>query len=408
MKTKFKITEFIFCWLAILSYVGNEALADSFENITDTSIDQILVSSLTRSLHYTVQDRVYFDGRFFHFEVDVKDETVSIVSRALLRLRLHEITTIANYRTNSSMQRQNVSNRTDLVNGFTNKGITDDEGFYSQINVRGTSGKERAKQKKLNPYSHTSYDPNQIELFKRNIASRLHIDPYTSNLEIQSLLEEQAVLGIQGKPINNSFVIERDPETKLSIGETDRIVREFMRNSTAEELDNLSLQRLRELGIESQLIKDFFSNNNYSPRHRAYITAYLSTLDGIDNPGAVISQAVNAKSEHEALSYEQLMRMITLYHNSIASIVRIDKSKSKIVALLSNGQSVLFLPYDMLWWGASMSELLNSSLNNKSGANINTVLVSGIITPEMKSRLKSRNITYHENFLFDGSIAKGQ
>ena len=376
----------------------------------------VLSVRLLRSDTHRVLDEIRYDGHFFRFELESGDSTDPVISKALLKIRIHEAEAIA--AASSAMLRQTEMLASGTAAQSTDRGYSsagtpggrgalDDGVPFSQIRLSGkktTSPDSRAKANSrgvTDSISATGGDLS-LEAHKRAVAARLQLDVYTSNIAAQDLLDQLALARVSGKPrLGASFFIDRDPETKLARGLVDAEVRQALKDNTADELREMNDRILAALAVPADVRQRFLDHPAFTPRHRTYITAYLEQLGRLENRESFLLAALAAENETQALFFEQMIRMLAVYNDQVEALASLSLAGQTVIAHTSTGTQVVAQPVDIVYWSAYFDSLSRSvdSLPGTSAVPVRELIVTGVITDRARRELQQREFVVRDKFL---------
>ena len=162
-----------------------------------------------------------------------------------------------------------------------------------------------------------------FEMKKRQIANELGVDPYSSNKVLQKQLNRfawAAYLG--GLPYLFVPFVDDSDFQKASEEPADRLAEALLVYSP-EDLRRLNRIELAVMGIPEPLSDELTGHPWYSPRNATMLVEALAALDLARNRLAFVEVAVSAKSEDDALSYEQAAELMRMYSERVSPVQQI-------------------------------------------------------------------------------------
>ena len=135
------------------------------------------------------------------------------------------------------------------------------------------------------------------------------------------------------------------------------------------------------------------------------MAAHVDYLSEVAGRSAVFSSALSARSEAEALSFEQYVRMLAVYHQDVGRLSRLNlDSGSMPEAVREDGGLVLVLPVDYFYWTQPWKKKFDAvggtAVREKTGDPPATELVvRGSISVRARKELAKRGVLVRERFL---------
>lgn len=377
---------------------------------------EVLSTGLLRSGNHRVGDEIEYADYLLQFELETDYGSEAVISKALLKIRVHEAAIIAE--ASNAMQQLTKARDAGIAGQVDDRDYLSarqadprndlDAGIqYSQIRLSGKkkTGPGQPAENKASGFSESVSPAGSdaaLDAHKRALAARLQMDVYTSNEVAQALLNKLARSRSAGMaPLDAGFFVERDPETKLARGLVDADVRRSLKDNNREELRELNDQVLTSLMIAAELRQQFLDHPVFSPRHRTYIVAYLEHLGNIEGREAFLMAALSAGNETQALFYEQWARMLAVYDEQVETLTKLSQHGSTVTALTTGGTLMLAQPVDIVYWSENIDLLtgdLDRALAGKALSG-RELVITGTATTTARRELEGRGITIRDNFL---------
>lgn len=390
--------------LATVSHAGQAR----YETLHAARASEILPAPLVQSIHHRLREQVGFDGTHFVFDVESQFGVERVHSVPLLRLRLHEIHTMAQALTQFDADDEALAR---ALRGRRGVGadsvvdiLTDPVGTASQLASNLGDNLERTLSGAyLAPDAHEAgaqaqgprADPGP---YKRGVAAQLGLDVYSSNAAVQAFLDRVAAARASGRlggsiatiaPAGRQGPIQRREVDDLRFDAQ-------LRRHTPAELRDLQARALAQAGVDAAIAQRFLGNPVLSPRHRTYLTGYLQLLAGVGNRGALIAAAASAGSEAEALGYQALARMLVHEHRDGAGLVRLDGDAPLPAALTGDGALLLLAPVDHVIWNADTEAVITALLARTAalGARGATLAITGTFSARARAAMEARGVRW--------------
>ncbi len=373
----------------------------------------VLPPEFFRSVHYEIAEEVTRSRFFYHFRVTSDYGIYDIASLPMLRVRLHEIMTLAEVepalnKSSAALKRAPAGRR-----GVGGDSVADI--FSDPLGTAGTllgnlayNLEETLIEPDRNEPAATAESDGGFMVdpgpHKRSAAAQLDVDVYSSNAALQELLDTLAQARSAGKlrgPIAPTQTLRVGP-VAFGSGVFDERLRSLLKNKPAAEINGSVDQRLAAAGVSTTQRTAFLANRNYTPRTRLYFARYLGLLKqatGIEN---IVRSANSASAEADARAFVNLARMIAYHQLTGSHIERIATHRNYPVVLTDTGMLVLALPVDHFSWTDGNATLV-ASLDEfvaAEDAEAATILLAGKATPEAATQLEARGIGLREQYSF--------
>lgn len=391
------------------------------ESAPSVSLSSLFPGAVMRSASHQVEDDPIVRGN--HFEIDVESDfgTYKVGSIPMLLTRVHEIRTLTqaidNFQRNN--QQLAVKLRGQLQVGAdsfvqilgspfrTSRQLANQFGdnvdqTFSELNRRGPRSGDASR---LPPQQISASDPI-LASHKRSIANQLDLDVYSTNPRVQSFLDEVAFARSHGNATAGTLSVGlgRPVRQPVAGGSVDAAIRSAVARNTPNELRIRNAGQLGRLGIGDPLIDALLSHPSYTPRHQTELAEHLAYLAGINNPGALLQAAVNARNETDAASYVETARLFATYHDRRRPLTGLLAASHLVVGQATDSTMVVFLPFDVLFWNESTASVFSAMREHaqRAGYATSEVVLTGIATNTVKSELENLGFVVLERFGLNG------
>lgn len=402
--------------IVCLTLTGLLPATGSAETTTDdlaVKARDVLPPEFFRSVHYEIDEHVTRSRFFYHFKVSSDFGTYSIASVPMLRVRLHEIMTLAEVDHPSSKSSAALDRSPPGRRGVGGDSVA--EIFADPLGTAGTLLGNLAHN-----LEETLVDPDRDESaaaptdgrgfvvdpgpHKRSAAAQLDVDVYSSNPALQTLLDALARARSAGKmrgPVAPTQLLRVGP-VAFGSGVLDERLRSTLKNKSAAEINADVDQRLAAAGVSTAQRTVFLANRNYTPRTRLYFTRYLGLLKQAKGIEQIVQSANSASTEADARAFVNVARMAAFYELTTSHIVRVIGHHNYPVMLTDAGVLILALPIDHFSWSDENAALIASldSFVAAENALSTTVLVAGSVTDAAKTELAAHGIRLRERYSF--------
>ncbi len=238
---------------------------------------------------------------------------------------------------------------------------------------------------------------------KRNVASQLDLDFYSSNPRVQEFLDTVAAARGAGRVSAGVVTISlpRGQTFRPAGGQVDSSVRAAMTHNTINQLYARNFNRLVSSGVSEELANVFLSHPVLSPSHKTRLTEQVAYLDGVENRGALLRAALSAGSEEEALSFVQIGKLLFAYRERGGSLRSIVAAGHMVLATTRDGAVAVMLPLDVLYWNRETREVFSGlqAFARAKGFKRYAIISSSIMTESAKSGLYALGFELEERYL---------
>ena len=398
---------------AVVGMLFATAAAEPASDELTVKARDVLPPDFFRSVHYEIAEDVTQSRFYYHFNVTSDFGRYAIASLPMLRVRLHEILTLAevaptSHKSSASLDRSPPGRRG--VGGDSVAGILADPLGTAETllgNLAYNLEETLAEPEREKPTTRPAVD-NGFSLepgpHKRSAAAQLDVDVYSSNPAIQTLLDTLARARSAGKmrgPIAPTRVLPVGP-VAFGSGVLDERLRSILKNKSAAEIHADIDERLAAAGVSAAERAVFLANRSYTPRTRLYFTRYLGLLKQATGVAQLVQSANSASTETDARAFVNLARMIAYYELTGSHIMRIIEHRKFPVMLTDAGALVFALPIDHFSWNDGNAALIASldRFVTTAGATSTTLLVAGSVTDTAKTQLATSDIQLREHYSF--------
>lgn len=397
--------------------------ADAYESPPVLDAGSLLPADMLQSSAHRVHNEVDVDGDMLRFRIESDYGNYEVPSEGLLRIRVREIETLAqaidqfnrsNHKFAARLRgelRVGADSWLDIVTSPLSTAsnlagqLTHNVGqTLEELGSFSNPAAGRAVQK-APAYAGMMPDDAALAAYKRNVARELRLDPYSTNPRVQSFLDTVAKARASGRAGTGALAVSLprdDAPARVDGGRVDAAVWAALAQYTPADLDAEIADTLRGMRIPVPLIKAFIAQPHLSPHHKSVIVAYLEYLAGVPGRALVLRAALSARDERDAVSFEQMVRMLALYQDRVARIKALHPGGGVPVAVTTHGVAVVALPVDIVWWNAQADRAFThlTEVEHREGLRHVEVLIPGVLTSLARKQLARRGITVRERFLY--------
>jgi len=332
--------------------------AAGYDNIFVVKAPEILPAEWQSGPHHQVREQVSLLGPHYFFTVDSDYGTFSAQGMAMLRRLVREIRAIElMLETTGTKAFSDALSETALApfgefKDFILHPLTQLGGVAKGAATVVQSTAASLTQKR------SEYEDRYLEAlvsvskYKRLYASQLAIDAYSSNPEAQEEMNRIGWAAALGNWTPAAILYPFTGTAKITysaFGWSDTLNRLV----TEEAPDSLRVhnnQLMATMSIPEELRKEFLSHSFYSPRHQTVIVGSLDIMEDTLDREKFIRQAVAARSEIDAFTFQQLAELLAGFHRTRTPIARIFVHKGIPVGYTDDSELVMILPADIGRW----------------------------------------------------------
>jgi hypothetical protein len=172
---------------------------------------------------------------------------------------------------------------------------------------------------------------------KREYAAQLGVDVYSSNKVLQEELNSVGWAAAVGNLTVSAALmpVGGAAGTALTGVRWSNAVNDYMKAEPAGRLKVIAEDKLKEAGLSAELTRRFVNQTRFTPRHYILIAESLARLGP---PHAAVAQLLRG------------------YHETVSPIVDLRMSRRIAVARAQNGNTVVPLPVDFLFWTETVDQ----------------------------------------------------
>jgi hypothetical protein len=375
---------------------------------------ELLPPDLLKSEVHAVSENVELDRFLCKYDVQTPFGIYNVTSTEMLKIRVHEFQVLKNAKNISGMDEFFGSMKDSIVQ--VPMGVVDTvvhpiasvkkmgEGVKSKFTAVGrffTSGREKSE------YEDSSLTEFSLGKFKRGVAIELGVDVYSTNPNIQKLLNHVARARSMGAaPVRLAgFVAPMGVGIALTMLSLRRDVTNDLQSKTPSELHAMNNKILKDLGIADDVREAFLENKYYSPRHKTIIVANLEAMKDVDGLENFLITTLEDRSEEEALHAERQSDMLLYYHKRIDKFDRIGRIGKRLPAAVTKkgGSLVVVGPVDYMYVDEMAVETMGTLNKIRDEVKVEKVIVAitGQASPRARETAQKAGFTIRENFFVE-------
>lgn len=382
------------------------AVAGDYEVPQNRQAKEILPSTTLKGPNYRIDDLVVLDGYSQRWTVTSDFGAFDAEGDSALRKLINEIRAIAELKKvrNSKAFAKGLGGAMKAPVSFTTSLVTHPvdtitgvpKGAYQLMEDVGTSVT-------------STKDPNEdsrvaqalkMSSFKREIATKLDVDVYSSNKVLQKEMNSVAWAATAG---DWAFSVAMLPAGAggaiVSNVRLTNSIKNVLQQEPPARLRAINDGKLKEIGIPDDVRKRFLDHRSFSPRHDTIVAQNLESLNGVAGRDAFLTLALGAADEAEAQFYTQMIQILRGYHENVARLTAIRPFNRFTIAQSSAGPGVIALPIDRLIWTQRVDEVGQQLKTSYQAPGFNgkfDVWMTGTLSPRARQGLESRGVAVTE------------
>jgi hypothetical protein len=236
---------------------------------------------------------------------------------------------------------------------------------------------------------------------KRDYASQLGVDPYSSNAVLQKELNSVAWAAAVGNlSVSAALMPVGGAAGAVLTGvRLSNTLNELLKKEPASRLRIINKDKLSAMGIPSDLAERFLDHPHFTPRHDTILVEFLSRLRGARGREKFLEVALGAEDEVDANFFTNAAQVMRGYHETVAPITEIRMSGRLVVAQARNGNALVPLPLDYVVWTPAADRRSQEVKATYQAPGFNgrfDVWLTGTVSPLARQRLAQRGMTVAE------------
>lgn len=322
------------------------------------SVAEVVPQDLQQSTFHTVEGNVPTEGHFYHFDVKSHYGRYQITSMEMLKIRAHEIRILKRAVELKDQYQflQSAGGRIEAMGEAlvgtvvhpveTAKAVTKGVGKKIEGVARIFKGRKRSERRD------SFFKELLLAKHKRRIAYELEVDVYSSNPQLQDLLDSIATERAAGQATIDlgSIFIPGGIGVVVSVGKFEANMKGLLRDMSAGELVGMNNDKLEYMGVPPDLRKQFLDQVEFSPHHQTYLVGALEQMRGVKQRSAFLKAALHARDEPSALYYQMAAEMLAQYHLKETPLEQLAHADGIPIAFTTKGSMVVVAPYDYGYW----------------------------------------------------------
>jgi hypothetical protein len=356
--------------------------AREFETPPTLPAQVLAPASLLSGNGFRVNNQVPTDGLLAHYTIQSDVGVFQANSTEMLKIRVAEIPAIQELTKTSKTKVFAQSLATNAARPVaaagqmvmhpveTVKGLPSGVGrFFGRVGLAGKRLKEAATEpeeasagEKAGQFAkragQTTRDVFGYEQERRELAKKLHVDPYTTNPVLSKQLDDFALTAFRAH-VGVTTTMSVFIPGSMAITAT-RVVSQWVWDTPRADLIVKDEDALHELQVPEPHIRTFMRNPVFPLSVQTAFIENLKRLSGVPGSVEAVELASTVESEEQARFLTDSVGMLARYHETQTPIVKLMVRKA-IIGQDRNGAVVVQAPLDYVSWIQIMSQFAQRS-----------------------------------------------
>jgi hypothetical protein len=400
--------------ISVLLLTTTTLPAQQFETPPTLPAQVLVPASLISGDGFHVGEQVPTDGLMAHFKLQSDVGIFPANSIEMLKIRVAEIPAIMELNKTSKTKvfaeslatnaarpvqaaGQMVMHPVDTVTGLP-AGVGR---FFGRVGLAGQKLKEAATEpeeasagKKAGQFGTTTVQATRnvfgYEQERRELAKKLHVDPYTTNPVLAKQLDDFALTAFRAH-VGVTTTMSVFIPGSMAITAT-RVVSSWVWDTPKADLIVRDQKALERLNVPTTTIKTFMRNPVFPLSVQTAFITYLDRLRGVPGSVKAVELASTAESEVQARFLTDTVGMLVRYNDAETPITKLLVRRG-IIGQDRNGAIVAQAPVDYVSW----TELVSTFAHRPDFARSRrTLWITGQLSPVARQNFKALGWTVNE------------
>ena len=314
--------------LAGVIFSGPAFAAETFEQPLTVSASEVLPAALVAGPNHRVRDEVRNDGFLNIYTIDSKYGPIKAVSTVTLRKRIGELDAMAGMETvrGSEEFRKGMREKAgDFVEGGAAL-VRNPIGAVSGA-ASGVASVFRSVSRTLD-YGKSDTEGSRMSAIvgfdktRREYAAEFQVDAYSRNEYLQQELRELSRAGFLGTSVVRLGTAAVSGPAGAALTTTGNVeaLNDLLNQKSAGDLRVLNEGRLRDMGVEEDLVELFMQNRAYTMTQQTTLVYALDRMAKTANRAAFVRFAALTDDVDMAAFRQRQAQMYAAYHGSVAPV----------------------------------------------------------------------------------------
>lgn len=369
--------------LSILLLVAETAVAQAatrFEAPPILPASKLAPATLLNGKGFHVDDKVPTDGLTANFKIHSDVGTFQAHGLEMLRIRIAEIPAVVELENTSKTKvfaQSVVTNAARPVAAAgqmvmhpvdTVKGLPGGVGrFFSRVGLgaqrlkqAATEPEESSASEKAGAVAERSLQTNRdifgYEQERRELAKRLHVDPYTTNPILSKQLDNITLTAFRAH-VGVTTTMSVFVPGSMAITAT-RVVSTWVWDTPKADLIVMDQKKLEELNVPAPSVKAFMGNPAFPLSVQVAFVEAFARMAKVPGSAGIVALAATAQSEDQARFLADCLDMLANYHQSQTPLVQII-ARGTLIGRDRAGMIIVPAEVDYVSWTKRVAHFAN-------------------------------------------------
>lgn len=371
-----------------------------YETARPVAASSLLPQKSLKGPDYRVASEADPSGMLYSFRIESDYGTFKPQSLQMMRVRLAEVQAIDRLQELSEepMFLQGVGKQLENTMQATGKALMNPVKTIKQMPVgfKKFAGDIQAQTAVGQVYGESG-SPAYSQV-KRQLASRLGVDPYSDNQPLQNLLNEVAKNQNRGQLVASigTLVVGGGAGLALNMVEMNDDFQALIRNKSAQQLQIDNRSALIDVGCPAAAVDRFLTTPGYTATNCTAITRAIATLRNAKGIKGVLENLPPFAGPESILFGQTQIQMAAQFHRAQKPLKSVKFIGGTPVWTGNDGVTYVFSPLEYLYWNEEIDIGL-SNIRRETGAAQVEFWISGTATDRAMSELAARGVIVKEN-----------
>jgi hypothetical protein len=233
---------------------------------------------------------------------------------------------------------------------------------------------------------------------KRELAGRLDVNPYSSNMRLQDELDRIAWASFSGGiSLSVAFsAVGVPPVANMTykVARLQKTTSELVTSVSGGDLHRRNRDLLVAEGLDAEAVENFLNNPNLSPYHKTAITEALRALGGVGGRAEAIALGIEVEDSVGAVRLQRTVELIAGYHERVAPVAALRRVSNTLALRTKSGVVAATLPADRLLWTPETADLVAALQAAKSSVPIRAheIWITGVFSDNTRAGLRAAGV----------------
>lgn len=233
---------------------------------------------------------------------------------------------------------------------------------------------------------------------KRELAGRLHVNPYSDNMALQDELDRIAWASFSGGvSLSVAFAAVGVPpvvDVTYKVVRLQKTTSELVTSVSGGDLHRRNRDVLLAEGLDAAAVEEFLNNPNLSPYHKTAITEAVRSLEGVGGRADIIALGIEVPDAIAAVRLQRSVELVAGYHARVTPIAAVKRLSDTLALRTGTGVVALTLPANRLLWTRENADLVSALQGLESSVPIQAreIWVTGTFSEMARSELEAAGV----------------